>query len=183
MASSALSAEPATTIDQTAFNLEAWARITSDPAYQSLAHRVESNRFGQALMSPPPAPEHGEEQIEIGFLLRKHCPKGHTISECPISTSDGVKAADVAWISRERRQESAGKPFLVKAPEICVEVLSPSNRPGEMEVKKALYFEAGADEVWFRELDGTMRFFLKAAPETAGQSSLCPEFPSKVVLG
>ena len=32
---------------------------------------------------------------------------------------------------------------LERAPEICVEVLSPSNSKPEMEEKRALYFEAG----------------------------------------
>mgnify|MGYP001313879954 CR=1 FL=1 len=34
------------------------------------------------------------------------------------------------------------------APEICLEILSPSNSIVEMEMKRALYFEAGAREVW-----------------------------------
>jgi len=37
----------------------------------------------------------------------------------------------------------------VIAPEICVEVISPRNSPEEMAEKRALYFAAGADEVWF----------------------------------
>ena len=37
---------------------------------------------------------------------------------------------------------------LGRAPEICIEVLSLSNSPAEMNEKRDLYFEAGAHEVW-----------------------------------
>jgi Putative restriction endonuclease len=72
-------------------------------------------------------------------------------TECPLSTSDGVKAIDVAWLAPERRQEVRSVSCLVRAPEICVEVLSPSNTPEEMSEKIALYFESGAREVWICE--------------------------------
>jgi hypothetical protein len=50
-----------------------------------------------------------------------------------------------------------------------------------MKQKKRLYFEAGAEEVWFRERDGRMVFFQKAAPDVAVETSaLCPEFPARV---
>ncbi len=57
--------------------------------------------------------------------------------------------ADVAFISHERlaKIENPDKfgPF---APDLAVEVLSPGNRPGEIEEKVALYFAAGARAVW-----------------------------------
>lgn len=69
----------------------------------------------------------------------------------------------------------------IAAPEICVEVLSPSNKRGEIEEKRRLYFEAGAREVWICERSGQIRFFLKAAPaKDAGRSALCPDMPVKI---
>jgi len=59
----------------------------------------------------------------------------------------GVKAIDVAWLVPERRQEVRSVSCLVQAPEICVEVLSPSNTAEEISEKIALYFESGAREV------------------------------------
>jgi len=70
---------------------------------------------------------------------------------------------------------------LVIAPEICVEVFSESNTRQEMSAKKALYFEAGAEEVWLSDRKGRMFFYLKDKPETAvAASKLCPAFPKKL---
>jgi Uma2 family endonuclease len=37
---------------------------------------------------------------------------------------------------------------LTAAPEICIEVVSPSNSVKELEEKKSAYLAAGAEEVW-----------------------------------
>ena len=89
--------------DQTAFNLAVWEKVLHDEFLATLPHRIETDRYGQIVMSPPPAPEHGEEQFEIGSLLKKLLPNGHIITECPVSTHEGVKGVDVTWISKSRR--------------------------------------------------------------------------------
>jgi Uma2 family endonuclease len=38
-------------------------------------------------------------------------------------------------------------PLLTRAPEICIEILSPSNSAAEIAEKRVLYFDAGAAEV------------------------------------
>jgi Uma2 family endonuclease len=68
---------------------------------------------------------------------------------------------------------------LVRAPEICVEVLSPSNTSGEISEKIALYFEAGAREVWISE-KGTLQFYFSATSDVRPSSEMCPEFPSDI---
>ncbi len=95
----------------------------------------------------------------------------------PFSTSEGVKLVDVAWVSPARRQAQRGRVSFTQAPEICVEIVSPSNTPRELREKKALYFAAGADEVWFCQREGRMQFFRRQAPETPAASALCPAFP------
>ena len=44
------------------------------------------------------------------------------------------------------------------APEICIEILSPDNTAKGIRERTALYFEAGAREVWICDLEGKMRF-------------------------
>ena len=166
--------------DQTAFNLAVWERVLADPFYASLPHRIETNAHGQIIMSPPPRPEHGEEQFEIGTLLQTLLPQGKVATECPLSTSGGVKGIDVAWISLERRAAQKGQPAYITAPEICVEVISPSNTKREMQEKKTLYFEAGAEEVWFCSHEGRMSFFTRNSPEKPAASLLCPDFPEAI---
>ena len=58
----------------------------------------------------------------------------------------------------------------------------PGNTRRELREKKALFFAAGADEVWFCHRDGRMEFFCKAAPETPASSVLCPAFPQRIQI-
>jgi Uma2 family endonuclease len=48
---------------------------------------------------------------------------------------------------------------LPRAPELCVEVLSPTNSRPEMREKTAAYLAAGAVEVWLVAEDGTVEMF------------------------
>jgi Uma2 family endonuclease len=168
--------------DQTAFNLAVWAKVLTDSFLVALPHRIETNRYGQIIMSPPPAPEHGEEQAELSSLLKTLLPAGHVITECPVSTAEGVKGVDVAWISKSRRRAQRGRVCFTQAPEICAEVISPGNSRRELREKKALFFAAGATEVWFCHRDGRMEFFRKEAPERPGRSALCPAFPQRIEI-
>lgn len=166
--------------EQAAFNLKRWAEVLNDPDLARLPHRIETNRHGHILMSPPPAPAHGDRESEIVFQLKTLLPEGRTITNCPVSTSDGVKAPDVAWVAPERRLEVRSVICLTRAAEICVEVLSPSNTVREIQEKTALYFEAGALEVWICDEDGSMRFHFSTPPTTRPRSGLCPEFPCAI---
>jgi Uma2 family endonuclease len=129
---------------RTAFNLRRWAELLADRGLAKVEGRIETDRHGHIIMSPPPAPSHGSFQLEIGYLLRTLLPEGRVLTECPISTADGVKAADVAWASPERMADLGAKVCFPRAPDICVEVMSPSNTEAEIHEKMALYFDAGA---------------------------------------
>ena len=169
---------------QTAFNLRRWEQLRTDPLIaQELSKfegRVETNRHGHIIMYPPSDFSHGGYQAEIGCLLRTLLPKGKVATKSPISTADGIKYADVVWVTRARAAAAIQKDCLTKAPEICVEVLSPDNSRREMAEKKALYFAAGAKEVWFCDRDGVMAFFIGAASRGQNTSKFCPEFPRQV---
>jgi Uma2 family endonuclease len=165
--------------DQTTFNLERWSEILEDPFYSTLEQRIETDRHGHIIMTPPPSFSHSFKGSELIRLLNEHLNGGQALHEVPISTSDGVRAADVAWLSDAQLAEAKKTNILLTAPEICVEVLSPRNSEKEMQEKMALYFDAGATEVWLCDDDGSLRFF--TAPETPGQDSLlAPEFPKSL---
>ena len=166
--------------DQEAFNLKRWDDLCADPVLAALDHRIETDRFGHIIITPPPGFDHGDYQTQIAFLLRHTIGEGKPVTETPISTSEGVRAADVAWISLERLARSRKRNVLTIAPEICVEVLSPSNLRREMEEKKRLYFEAGAEEVWICDMEGRLFFYLASAPDVAGRSALCPSCPETI---
>jgi Uma2 family endonuclease len=183
---------PALTIDlpaqdnQTEFNLRRWTELLADTALgRELARiqgRIETDRHGHIIMSPPPGYAHGRYQYKIASQLEKLLPEGIVSTECPISTADGVRAADVAWISRARLEVIGENVCLTKAPEICVEVLSPDNTRVEMAEKKALYFAAGSEEVWFCDQTGKMTFYCAPNSDAIQTSIRCPDFPRRIVL-
>jgi Uma2 family endonuclease len=64
-------------------------------------------------------------------------------------------------------------------PEICIEVLSDSNAEAEMEAKRRLFFEGGAEEVWIVGPGGELRSFDPAGERE--RSALAPTFPERIV--
>jgi len=59
-------------------------------------------------------------------------------------TADGVKSADVVWVSDSRADIILEEDAASIAPEICVEVKSASNTLKEMLEKKRLVFRSGS---------------------------------------
>lgn len=168
-------------VDRTAFNLAVWEKLLADPKLAANPYRVETDKHGQMIMSPPPAPSHGNKQSKIARILGNIIETGEVITECPISTSEGVKAADVAWCSADIWIAAEHLPCFVRCPEICVEILSPSNTRSEIDEKRRLYFEAGARKVWICSKDGNMTFFLSENPATADSTSKqFPAFPKAI---
>ena len=85
----------------------------------------------------------------------------------------------IAWLSPERSEDISRLTLFERAPEICVEIVSSSNSRSEINEKRALYFDAGAAEVWICNPDGHISFF--AAPHNQlPASSICPAFPGSI---
>jgi Uma2 family endonuclease len=165
---------------QAAFNLQRWDNLQHDQQVARLPFTIETDRFGRIIMSPPPASDHTKRVARILRQMHELFPRGEVLAETAISTTDGVKVADAAWLSAGRVHELDTGSCLLNAPEICIEVLSLSNSPAEMAEKRALYFEAGADEVWICELDGSIAFYSSHEQQPIDRSRLCPGFPVSV---
>jgi len=56
------------------------------------------NKWGKILMSPA-SNNHGRWPFEVGLMIKQKKPTGTIITECSIKTPEGVKVADVAWLS------------------------------------------------------------------------------------
>jgi Uma2 family endonuclease len=169
--------------DQTEFNERRWAELVADSGLAKLDGRIETDRHGHIIMTPPPAPKHGSLQSEIAHQLRIRISNGRVITECPISTADGVKGTDVAWASAETMRALGARVSFPRAPDVCVEVLSPSNTDAEMREKTALYFDAGAREVWICADTGAVTFFHAGETTPRQASAIFTDFPSQIVLG
>jgi Uma2 family endonuclease len=156
-----------------------WQDIVENPSLAGLPFKIETNEFGQVVMSPTKY-LHGIFQARLSRLLETHLPNGIVSNETAIETRKGVKVPDVAWSSfaffELHREEFA----LSNATEICIEVISKSNTVREIATKRKLYFERGALEVWTCDLDGNVHFY-----DAQGElefSLLAPKFPKLVAL-
>jgi Uma2 family endonuclease len=163
------------------FHLERWKAVCADPALRGLPEKIETNRFGHVVMMPPPGFSHSRKQSRIIQNLHALMSAGVVLGECAVLTTDGVKGLDAAWVSGARVAEGLRDDVLTVAPEICVEVVSPSNTRQEIEGKRQLYFEAGAQEVWVCDHQGEMHYFIKSQPGVEAKASvLCPKMPKQL---
>lgn len=155
-----------------------WEEVCADPNLDDLPYKIETNEWGQIVMSPTRL-KHGQFQFKIGEVLsQRRQGRGEVITEAAVKTSKGTKVADVAWFSPVRWERVKDEFDASIAPEICVEILSPRNSNEEIEQKKQLCFDAGATEVWICNEEGAMHFFNK---ETALEgSALVPGFPKNI---
>jgi Uma2 family endonuclease len=135
-----------------------WAEVLSNPLLQNLPFKIELNRFGAILMSPA-SNRHGRIQGRMAANLINKLPGGEVITECSIQTSEGVKVADVAWASDEFIRQFAYATPYPKAPELCIEIVSPSNAKAEISGKVDLHLAKGAQEVWVISEDGSAAIF------------------------
>lgn len=154
-----------------------WAELCSDPRLRDLPGKIELNAYGVIEMSPA-SNRHGIQQAAIVRALAQQLPSGVAIVECSIATSEGVRVPDVAWASTEFVARHGDTTPYPAAPEICVEVRSPSNSDAEMAFKTRLFLEAGAVEVWIVGEDGSWQVFDAAGPQPVTRYGVQLELPA-----
>ncbi len=140
-----------------------WEGALSDPALRQLPYRIEINKWGHLEMTPPASPRHMSIATRIAMLLRERL-GGEAFTECALITSDGVRVADVVWcspdfLSRYRDEWVQWAAAFAQAPELCVEVVSPSNTYAELRERIQLYLDAGAAEAWLVHPNGKVELF------------------------
>jgi Uma2 family endonuclease len=135
-----------------------WAELCNDPVLRDLPGKIELNALGVIEMSPA-SNRHGIRQSAIAQAFGLQLPNGTAMVECSIATNEGVRVPDVAWASPEFMARHGDMTPFPAAPEICVEVRSPSNTDAEMAFKTRLFLEAGAVEVWIVAESGDWQVF------------------------
>jgi len=154
-----------------------WEQACTESHLKNLPFKIELNKWGQVVMSPVKV-RHSIFQGKILRLLYGFIGRGEVLPECAVRTKNGTKVADAAWISAERLETVKYESECSVAPEICVEVMSASNTDEEMIEKRALYFEAGASEVWICDEKGNMRFYNHQ--KELEKSLLVSDFPKEI---
>jgi Uma2 family endonuclease len=154
-----------------------WQQICDNPLFRDMPFKFETNCRGQIVMSPA-TNQHGLYQARIVRWLSTLLTGGEPLVECGIQTAEGVKVADVAWGSTAFFKRNCRANPYQEAPEIVVEILSPSNTTEEMNEKKQLYFAIGAQEFWQCDSTGNLDFFNRDGVLSA--SRLAPLFPVSI---
>jgi Uma2 family endonuclease len=161
------------------FLIARWGELCQDPSLDDLPYKIELNAWGKIEMSPANN-RHARLQGELAFELRRQLPGGAVLTECSLFTTIGIRVPDVVWAS-ERFMAQFGEitPYM-RASEICVEIASPSNPPGEIEEKTRAYLEAGAREVWIVAQQGTIRYFTVSGEQTTSSFPVAVSLPPPI---
>ena len=134
-----------------------WAEVMRDPSLQNLPYKIELNARGKIEMSPA-SNRYALLQANFAAELARLLPSGLPLTECSILTEIGIRVPDVAWASAEfLRAHGSSTPFPA-APEICIEITSPSNSDDEIREKIHAYLTAGAKEIWIVGEDGSIDY-------------------------
>jgi Uma2 family endonuclease len=113
---------------------------------------------GEIVAMPGPGLEHGEIQVNVASLIKqflKAHPIGRVVVESGVITERGpdtVRGPDVSFYSQERLPlDRRVTGYYDQAPDLCVEVVSPSNTVRELRTKAKEYLFAGVRVVWIIE--------------------------------
>jgi hypothetical protein len=140
--------------------------------------RWETNGKGQILVNPPVGLLHAKRFDRIAQAIRRALPDWQVWMEVGLHTGDGVKAPELLAASPAYAENVDARGFLLSAPELCVEVMSPSNRWEEMRHKALLYLAAGAQEAWVCDEAGELHFFGGAGEQD--ESALVPGMARRI---
>jgi Uma2 family endonuclease len=109
---------------------------------------------GMIVAEPLPTHRHDRTRWRIERPLREHVGAGHlgeVFGEAGYVLArnpDTVRGPDLSFVTRERLTSFEDVRFFSGAPDLAIEIVSPSNRRGEMHAKVADYLAAGARLVW-----------------------------------
>ena len=132
--------------------------MIADPVLQDLPYKIELNAWGKIEMTPA-SNRDALLQARLASELARQLPAGEVFIECSVLTQLGIRVPAVAWASSGFLDLYGEVTPFPRAPELCVEIVSPSNSEDEIEAKIAAYLDAGAQEVWTVSEEGTIRHF------------------------
>lgn len=123
-----------------------WRELLDDPRFANFVGKPDLDRWGRILVSPVNT-EHDRVSARLAHILLSQL-GGQALVEVGVRTAEGIFAPDVAWCSEAFWHAHASETPLQVAPEIAVEVASPSNTLQDLREKAQAYLNAGAVESW-----------------------------------
>lgn len=108
---------------------------------------------GVLVREPRPQRPHGAAVMLLGHHLTGYAlvHGGIVVSETGFILRDDpprVYGPDIAYLRKDPATYGDRSGWIMRAPDLAVEVVSPSNRAADMKRKIGRYFESGAAEVW-----------------------------------
>ena len=108
---------------------------------------------GEVVELAPPNDEHGDTALNVGTAFKIYS-RWRGVGEARVETGytlrqgpDTVRGPDVSFVFQPR-VEGRGGGFPTGAPDIAVEIVSPSNTAADVARKVAEYLAAGSQRVW-----------------------------------
>jgi Uma2 family endonuclease len=130
-----------------AITLEDFARLPR----QGARHEIDA---GELLTLPPPKSRHALIALTVLESLQQYLKQrdthralpeaGFILSRDPLT----IRQPDVSVISRERIRATSADSYFEGAPELAVEIVSPSDSAEDLDSKIRQYLESGAEQVW-----------------------------------
>lgn len=110
---------------------------------------------GLLLAEPIPKLRHGRIQARLIRIIGAHVERqgsGEVFGEIGFVLArnpDTIRGPDISFLAKARLPELGdGSRFIEGAPDLAIEILSPSNSPSEIHAKVADYLAAGSSLVW-----------------------------------
>lgn len=154
-----------------------WTEVMHDPLLRDFPYKIELNAWGKIETSPA-SNRHARLQALVAAALVQQLPNGIVFTECSVLTDIGVRVPDVAWCSEQFWQQHGESTPYSAAPEICIEIVSPSNSNDEIREKTRAYLAAGAQEVWIIGEDASVHRFAASGELTASRYAVQLELPT-----
>jgi Uma2 family endonuclease len=131
---------------KTSLSVEDFAKLPDD----DLLHELDE---GELLTMAPASDEHGGVEIEIARVLANFV-KQHSLGRVYGSDTgfvlgpDTVRSPDAAFVRKARLSPTYHRTFFPGAPDLAVEVFSPSDSVPQLMRKVRQYLKAGSHTVW-----------------------------------
>ena len=144
---------------------------------------------GDFHMVPAPKPKHQRSLANLAFRLEGHARRNRlgTVFLSPLDvilSDDNVVQPDILFVSAERN-EIITEDNIQGAPDMVVEVLSPSTADRDRQLKLGLYARFGVREYWIVDTVEESVQVLELSPEgyESSRTYTAGVVPSRVVAG
>jgi Uma2 family endonuclease len=110
--------------------------------------------YGRLVREPQPGDQHGEISAELTAILvnylaehrvgRIRTASGYVLRRAPLV----IRAPDISFLCENRLPREKQSDLFEGAPDLVIEIISPSNSASDLQEKIAEYLDAGTQLVW-----------------------------------